>query len=867
MKNKLLKTLFLFIMIFSLSVCGTVSGLDGIATNDPGTKWGSTSGASNWSSTAYEGIRITLVDSNGDRVEGTVSADYFSSYEITQDAKNKTCSVTSTISSKKIESFNYNKYAATKGMRKEVDSSVEFTAYNVNKTYDIIFNTLDFYPYYGIIDECPWASDINAGDYFEKYFLNMDKTKLYSILSELTNNKLDEYLPESKICGGELYFVIEPLTRIKFDKTTLCSSYVGTVTELAHIYQNAGAPSGLTGFFPDIAFSIYLDESETLPGFNGFKGVKNTSIGLTDVLNNEQGYAIGVFKLSKYADCSATCWKPEITCDTTSCDNVKENNVRTCEKTMTSYTCEFDEYDEDYNKYGEKTYVITKDCSLFCTETATVSYPGNVSPAIGIYEAFAWPTKDGDYPLTTTAKLTCKALMNDGSAANQVCKDTLQSKNYNYVDGDNSTYIEYENIKKNISASLERNCTSKNSVSGDNYSITRNCTYTLPSEKNIAIDKKTAELLDKTAINFAEGVSNWILLQNGGVLPESGYSWVDDSGAFESLYDEFSGTDTFGKGHCLEVKDLSLGYEGTFTSKLNSTPYICSYNITLAPEVSCICPPGTKWSGKDMYATIKDTAQTCAEAKEIYCNQETITPPKYNNPACPPDSKYPERNCTDYINNGGTEAECIANWCNDTCTTNCDYVCPKTSDYPGMDISSCVSGQLGAGKKLAQALSYCIEKNCYRGANIIYRTISLENPFPSKDADLKVNQTGLTKGMFNTTIKGRYPGTNWNSVTLVKNKILNNRGYNGSEIYEKAKPLYVIELDPTAIKKIREYNKKQEDAGGYADFTLKCTDGAYCISSFIRSGITTADGTNMLTGGKCASASNKKTFTNCYTYK
>ena len=69
------------------------------------------------------------------------------------------------------------------------------------------------------------------------------------------------------------------------------------------------------------------------------------------------------------------------------------------------------------------------------------------------------------------------------------------------------------------------------------------------------------------------------------------------------------------------------------------------------------------------------------------------------------------------------------------------------------------------------------------------------------------------------------------------------------------------------IKKIREYNKRQEDVGGYADFTLKCTDGAYCISSFIRSGITTADGTNMLTGGTCASASNKKTFTNCYTYK
>ena len=221
--------------------------------------------------------------------------------------------------------------------------------------------------------------------------------------------------------------------------------------------------------------------------------------------------------------------------------------------------------------------------------------------------------------------------------------------------------------------------------------------------------------------------------------------------------------------------------------------------------------------------------------------------------------------------------------CNDICVTNCEYECPEDSDYPGKDITTCVYNKMGQGMKLAQAIAACEKEECYKGTgggNIIYRTISLENPFPSKDADDNgttqagleaLNNRGLdlNKNTFNQTIKGRYPGTNWNSAVLVYNKILNNRGYRGSAIYQEAEPLYVIELDPKAIKEIREYNKKQiSQSDGYADFKLNCTDGAYCISSFLHNNsIKTSAGKEILTGGTCKNAYNKKTFISCYKIK
>ena len=106
------------------------------------------------------------------------------------------------------------------------------------------------------------------------------------------------------------------------------------------------------------------------------------------------------------------------------------------------------------------------------------------------------------------------------------------------------------------------------------------------------------------------------------------------------------------------------------------------------------------------------------------------------------------------------------------------------------------------------------------------------------------------------------------STAQDENVILNNRGYDGSKIYEEATPLYTINLDAVAIKQIREYNKKQNrEDEGYADFNLSCTNGAYCISSFLHNGqFTTADGKSILDqyNSTCASAKDKNSFISCY---
>lgn len=91
--------------------------------------------------------------------------------------------------------------------------------------------------------------------------------------------------------------------------------------------------------------------------------------------------------------------------------------------------------------------------------------------------------------------------------------------------------------------------------------------------------------------------------------------------------------------------------------------------------------------------------------------------------------------------------------------------------------------------------------------NLIYRPISLINPFP-------MNRKAISS---------------WYDSMVVKSVITNNRGVNDYEVYN-LEPMYDIILTPATIKEIRKYNKQHS----YNDFTLKCTKGLYCRSSFLR---------------------------------
>lgn len=101
------------------------------------------------------------------------------------------------------------------------------------------------------------------------------------------------------------------------------------------------------------------------------------------------------------------------------------------------------------------------------------------------------------------------------------------------------------------------------------------------------------------------------------------------------------------------------------------------------------------------------------------------------------------------------------------------------------------------------------------GINVVYRPISLTDPFPGESG------------------RGRTSGQNWTKDDINK-YIKNNRGTNTNNVYKKT-PLYSFTLDAKAIKAIRNYNKTVKE--GYSDFNLTCSskkNGKQCKSKFLK---------------------------------
>lgn len=278
--------------------------------------------------------------------------------------------------------------------------------------------------------------------------------------------------------------------------------------------------------------------------------------------------------------------------------------------------------------------------------------------------------------------------------------------------------------------------------------------------------------------------------------------------------------------------------------------YVCHYTVTNDSSV-CRCPDNTKMAGMSLESKLSDET-TCAEAQALYCDEPVPVRTSY---VCPSNTKNSGYDLSSCVNSGGTLDSCISKWCNDNPE---DIKCPesaKATDGMSKQFRNCVIVKLNQGLDLNQAKNACNVFCESKGKKIIYRTISLSNPFPSYDSDETVTQSNLKVGMFNDDIKGRYPGMNWNSTTTVKNKILNNRGVDGDKVYTKT-PLYTFKLDTKTIQAIRKYNKKHK----YTDFKLECKKGsaAACISTFVHSSTSGRTGT-----GTCDKTLTKKTFYTC----
>ena len=128
------------------------------------------------------------------------------------------------------------------------------------------------------------------------------------------------------------------------------------------------------------------------------------------------------------------------------------------------------------------------------------------------------------------------------------------------------------------------------------------------------------------------------------------------------------------------------------------------------------------------------------------------------------------------------------------------------------------------------------------GDGIIFRTISLSNPFPARDGTARI------------------PGENWlgKNTNHVYDFITNNRGVKEEKLYSEKQPLYTITLDTQTMTAIREYNK----SFSYKDLSISCTEGTgrECVSSFLRNH-NLIKSSNI--SGTCAGDVNSSTFYSC----
>ena len=173
------------------------------------------------------------------------------------------------------------------------------------------------------------------------------------------------------------------------------------------------------------------------------------------------------------------------------------------------------------------------------------------------------------------------------------------------------------------------------------------------------------------------------------------------------------------------------------------------------------------------------------------------------------------------------------------------YIDGKVSDCPKTCESDCCDAN---GNEIA-----CPGGDSVIG-NVIYRPISLVEPFPGIDGT------------------GRVPGFNWDRIVKINGQeytasdyyIRNNRGYKDYEIYQ-SDPLYVIKLDGNTIREIREYNDSVKN--NYNDFNLECQNGEKCISKFLRGTATNPSfSINLISSGTCKNI-NYDNFDSCITRK
>ncbi len=540
-----------------------------------------------------------------------------------------------------------------------------------------------------------------------------------------------------------------------------------------------------------------------------------------------------------------------------------------------------------------KVSTINSYCTVYCKESTDLTLPGSYQGYVMTGSSFIWPNSS-KYRLSVSGTRECKVKIDyqnwyddyqsassstKTSLVNQIRSCTSDSvlnnrkfaydlqptitlsgyKGYrNGKDEDGSTTGSVELVSKkdpteltnysvSYSGTVSNFSTSAAGIQAyaesiwdyKTYTATTENQYVLPNDLYSYTNKKTG-IISYRAPN-SEEIGNYTNRGYGSLA-------VDDSTIPSGQNEKKGNTVT------LTYKKISANNDATHFDKYAKS-YTCQYNVKKGDSVVCdyqnpeqfkdLDGDGEPDSGPNgenccnhFLVQFEGDEEKIQELLEKYpiCRSSLNTKCDYNNPSQYTGAPYgttpgkgPDGiNCCEdlrdnYVSYGLTYQEfkqleqkyqCAGNTgtCSPIPTINDKSCCsdPKYQDYPVCKMEG--------------------------GINVIYREISLSNPFLSEDG------------------KTRTPGSNWNSKNnyLVSKYITNNRDAEEEEIYTE-KPMYIFELDSAAISEIRRYNRGHK----FDDFELECADGKDCQSRFIESYLTDTGNTCTTNKGHDISRCNK----------
>lgn len=504
--------------------------------------------------------------------------------------------------------------------------------------------------------------------------------------------------------------------------------------------------------------------------------------------------------------------------------------------------------------------VINQSCKVVCTETVNIQFPLVAKKYYMKGSYIVWPTNvalnETESQLVLNGNTKCWYYVNK-VRLNNLYRTDLVTANSEFNQCIDDVYSTYNNNKNIINYDLKGNFSVKynDSEYGKEVMLTRDQIGNVSYNHSYANNENILNNLKNNGgsrgnidvfVSLVETISYTVnQTVNYKISPNYGYNYIYHNKFYTK---NMWGTNAIDIGQSvlglknkpyndgkLEIDYNSIGGGSKTYSNTTQTYGTCKY-VTTDNDIH-VCPIGTKNVSMPLDEIMIRESLSYDEAVSKYCDLSDMTVCDSNTYHA---GKPILKSC--YDNTTCRELTCNIHECTDregTCHILNDCMTRQVEDY---------------GKTLEEAKKICTNRFCDGSfGNIEYRVIDLKNPFPGNQASVGSSR------LFNTDIQGRKPGSNWNSITVVKNEILENRGVTGDNIYNLT-PLYEFKLTPSVIKNIRKYNDTHE----YDDFTLSCKGSSKqaCVSSGFN--FRSKDYGFVSAINECQNISNLTSFNSCY---